>query len=276
VKQSTIFTLCYYLLSLFSRIAFADDLGLTCLLDAYPTFLSQSTDKKSNTLLWVDGTKMLYDKEVKAKDFEDLLDISDLKRQMSIPYPLGILSDPPTLNQDPGRLRHEPFFEKMYGNSESSVNKQLVKVFWAPANKYVTFSYVNEANKALFAVGQDIIQGADLIDYVRKPLGTFNWRTIQGTTRKSSHSFGIAIDFQLPKQIHGYWLWQCKSDQLCQYPIQALKDSKLQRIVSIFERYGFIWGGKWYHYDTIHFEYRPELIDCSRKLLNSNHIDGLS
>ena len=30
------------------------------------------------------------------------------------------------------------------------------------------------------------------------------------------------------------------------------------RIGEIFERHGFIWGGKWYHYDTMHFEYRPE------------------
>jgi peptidoglycan LD-endopeptidase CwlK len=31
-------------------------------------------------------------------------------------------------------------------------------------------------------------------------------------------------------------------------------------IVAIFEKHGFIWGGKWYHYDTMHFEYRPELM----------------
>ena len=30
--------------------------------------------------------------------------------------------------------------------------------------------------------------------------------------------------------------------------------------LEIFERHGFIWGGKWYHYDTMHFEYRPELL----------------
>jgi peptidoglycan LD-endopeptidase CwlK len=29
-------------------------------------------------------------------------------------------------------------------------------------------------------------------------------------------------------------------------------------IIHIFESHGFIWGGKWYHYDTMHFEYRPE------------------
>jgi HSP20 family protein len=33
-----------------------------------------------------------------------------------------------------------------------------------------------------------------------------------------------------------------------------------QEIVSIFERQGFIWGGKWNHFDTMHFEYRPELL----------------
>jgi hypothetical protein len=30
--------------------------------------------------------------------------------------------------------------------------------------------------------------------------------------------------------------------------------------VDIFERHGFIWGGKWGHFDTMHFEYRPELL----------------
>nr|WP_310556777.1 M15 family metallopeptidase [Flavobacterium sp.] len=34
-----------------------------------------------------------------------------------------------------------------------------------------------------------------------------------------------------------------------------------QKIVAIFEKYGFIWGGNWTHYDTMHFEYRPELIN---------------
>jgi hypothetical protein len=31
--------------------------------------------------------------------------------------------------------------------------------------------------------------------------------------------------------------------------------------VEIFERHGFIWGGKWGHFDTMHFEYRPEFFD---------------
>ncbi|MCL2443985.1 MAG: M15 family metallopeptidase [Treponema sp.] len=27
-----------------------------------------------------------------------------------------------------------------------------------------------------------------------------------------------------------------------------------------FESQGFIWGGKWQLFDTMHFEYRPEIL----------------
>ena len=38
-------------------------------------------------------------------------------------------------------------------------------------------------------------------------------------------------------------------------------------LVTIFERHGWIWCGRWYHSDTMHFEYRPELtgsLACER------------
>ena len=37
--------------------------------------------------------------------------------------------------------------------------------------------------------------------------------------------------------------------------------SNIIELVNIFEKNGFIWGGRWYHYDTMHFEYRPEMFD---------------
>jgi D-alanyl-D-alanine carboxypeptidase len=31
-------------------------------------------------------------------------------------------------------------------------------------------------------------------------------------------------------------------------------------LVSAFEKQGFTWGGKWFFFDTMHFEYRPEIL----------------
>jgi len=84
------------------------------------------------------------------------------------------------------------------------------------------------------------------------PGGTFNYRYIAGTGQLSPHSFGIAID--LAKDDRDYWQWASRESgekRLKEYP---------REIVSIFEKNYFIWGGKWGHFDILHFEYRPELI----------------
>ncbi len=42
--------------------------------------------------------------------------------------------------------------------------------------------------------------------------------------------------------------------------VEMLRDKYPKEIVEVFEKHGFIWGGKWSHYDLMHFEYRPELL----------------
>jgi len=70
----------------------------------------------------------------------------------------------------------------------------------------------------------------------------------------SPHAFGIAIDISTTRS--DYWLWSNSIDS-----DRILYKNKIPwQIINIFERHGFIWGGKWYHYDTMHFEYRPEII----------------
>jgi hypothetical protein len=55
-----------------------------------------------------------------------------------------------------------------------------------------------------------------------------------------------------------YWQWDAKSTK---ENIKLNFRNKIPlKLVKIFEKYGFIWGGNWYHYDTMHFEYRPELL----------------
>jgi hypothetical protein len=97
----------------------------------------------------------------------------------------------------------------------------------------------------------------ELKKYLTNIGGTFTWRNIKGTNRHSMHSFGMTIDINT--QYSDYWQWGCNctnEDVAVKY-----KNRIPQLIVDVFERNGFIWGGKWYHYDTMHFEYRPELIN---------------
>lgn len=88
--------------------------------------------------------------------------------------------------------------------------------------------------------------------YLLPLAGTLNWRVIKGTNRLSSHSFGVAIDLSVKKG--PYWRWSKQTDPIV---IDAKKNYP-QAIVDAFESEGFIWGGKWFSFDFMHFEYRPE------------------
>jgi hypothetical protein len=93
------------------------------------------------------------------------------------------------------------------------------------------------------------------------------WRRIAGTPRLSIHAYGAAVDFTLPHGLGRYWQWSgCTEASVCPYPTAVRQDPTLQRVVAAFEQEGFIWGGQWAHFDTVHFEYRPELVGpaCAR------------
>ena len=89
--------------------AVADDLevGLRCLLEAYPEHLCDAQD---NTLIWCDQTRMVFDREPDHSDFDERLNNADLADQMSQAYELGTKYDIPMVNYDPGRLRDSAFF----------------------------------------------------------------------------------------------------------------------------------------------------------------------
>ncbi len=59
-----------------------------------------------------------------------------------------------------------------------------------------------------------------------------------------------------------YWQWDLEKAGLPITEEQSLtyRNHVPWDIVTIFEHHGFIWGGKWSHYDSMHFEYRPELL----------------
>jgi len=230
---------------------------LQCLANAYPDHLAQPLS--SDAIYSHAGQRYPFDPNAIYKDYEDELERADLYSQLRQAYQAGPLKNTPQQNEDPGRLRHTPLFLDMYGKSSTEVTSKLVMVHWAPCHCKLQFSSVNGAAKALEAVGAEIAR-AGLSHFVSNSMGTFNWRKIAGTQRLSMHAFGIAIDFKLPNRLGRYWRWDgAYSNQNKVFPEDILRDQDFNRVVSIFESHGFIWGGKWWHYDSIHFEYRPEL-----------------
>ena len=108
-------------------------------------------------------------------------------------------------------------------------------------------------DKKLIAISDEIENlPSEIKAFALHPSGVFNYRKISNTNRLSVHSFGIAIDLNI-KDSH-YWIWDKAKGNM------KYKNKIPFEIVEIFEKHGFIWGGRWYHYDTMHFEYRPELL----------------
>lgn len=91
----------------------------------------------------------------------------------------------------------------------------------------------------------------------------YSWRQIRDTSGMSFHSMGLAIDI-LPRDWQDkivYWGWE-KNKGNEDWMLIPLEDrwSPPSRVVDIFEKEGFVWGGKWTVWDNMHFEYRPEMI----------------
>lgn len=162
-----------------------------------------------------------------------------------------VSSIPKYLN-DSGRGRNEDLFKKMYGDNEVMVRSNLVKVDWF--GQKLLFTHVNGAAKQLAMVADSLRKNPKLLKYLTGA-STFYWRKVRGANRQSAHSYGIAIDINT--QFSDYWLWSSPNPSETDSIIY--KNRIPMEIVRVFEANGFIWGGRWYHYDTMHFEYRPEL-----------------
>lgn len=222
------------------------DPGMRALLESYPDFIS---DIKDNKIIFTDGSSMIYD-DGKVKDFVTRLDNSDPEDMFFVKYQS---QNAPEYLADAGRSRCEDLFKKMYGSSSAAVQKKLVSVPWFGKN--IKFTSANGASEQLKKVAAEIAQHPDLRKYVDCS-GTFYWRPVRGAKRLSAHSYGIAIDIAVSNS--DYWLWKNPGASETKKITYANRIPK--KLVEIFERHGFVWGGAWYHFDTMHFEYRPEIL----------------
>lgn len=253
---------------MFNFTVYANVDNLLRLQKAYPNHIQSVSE---GYIIWADGTIMLTQDDAHNKTQQEKLDTPSLLDQINqVLYSLGIPTDTTTYtpNGDPGRIRYEPFFRKMYGDTKQEVESKLVTIYWMPlifgSNYPLLVTTVNEVDKKLTSISNElealVLRHPEYIPFLEAPGGTFKWRFIANSTRLSNHSFGMTIDIN--SDASDYWQWDLEraGKAITEDAPLIYHNSVPWEIVPIFEKYGFIWGGKWHHYDSMHFEYRPELL----------------
>lgn len=235
---------------------------LLCLMLAYPEYITNIEEKDGFVyVVMKSGKKLRYDDKT-HKNSENKLTNPDLQDTLEQIYPLTVVKNIMEENFDPGRCRSYELLSEVYGSSKETIESKLTKVNLGYHN--YQFNNSSNASSSLQVIMKQLIPLSQSNINVRKCLfpcsGTFNYRLISGTNRLSPHAFGIAIDLASDKR--DYWKWASKAEG------EKRLVSYSSELVEIFEKNGFIWGGKWSHFDILHFEYRPEIILKSRYFTN--------
>jgi len=247
---------------------------LLILMLAYPDYVL-GVEKKNDEkvyLIMKSGNKIIYD-DKKQKNHEEKLVSPDLQDMLEQSYPLEKGTEIMDKTFDPGRARHYELLNEVYGNSKAAIEKNLTNLKYGYTN--YQFNSKNGANISLEQSLKEVIPLAktrsDIGSILYPASGTYNYRVISGTGRLSPHSYGIAIDLKSDKR--DYWKWSSEKqgkERLKEYP---------KELIEAFEKNNFVWGGKWGHFDILHFEYRPEIILKAKyfgKINNgSNWYDGV-
>ncbi|PZR06270.1 MAG: hypothetical protein DI536_30505 [Archangium gephyra] len=231
--------------------------GLACLPNWYAGTVTRGADGGWGLQLetgvfvpWDTGGALV---DVDDPESEEIPDLADLYEPPYVTGPIVPIdtsdAGPPV---DPGRARVEELFLATYGGTRVKVNEHLVKVRFFGL-RYPFHDRAAEALKRVVArLEPEVKANPKLLPFLKEIGGTFIWRNIKRSRRLSSHAFGIAIDLNVERS--DYWRWTYRGQPM------IWKNRVPKTIVDAFEAEGFIWGGRWKHYDTMHFEYRPELL----------------
>lgn len=233
-----------------------DRIAQECLKKYYPQIKSIEDNQvilhDGSVFVWNDGIEKTYEQKV--------LD-PDMHNAFEVPYPFhGSIIE---RDKDTSRIRHLGFYKSIYGDTEDDVASNLVKIPWL--SEWIEQSYIyvtarNGVGEAFKRVIEKLENLPPTYFQFLKDQDAFYWRNIADSPNLSPHSLGIALDINV--QYSQYWLWDIKERNQYRYENQIPLE-----IVRIFEEEGFVWGGRWWHYDTMHFEYRPEII-CFAKNYN--------
>jgi hypothetical protein len=161
--------------------------------------------------------------------------------------------------------------ESLWGRTEAEIRTHGSSITFLDHRMFVNdllvdpLAAVEREIQAMAARDASVAQWIEDLDITY----SFASREIAGSATRSYHAWGLAIDL-VPRSYEGravYWRWSrvYNRDGWHQIPVER-RWSPPHAVIETFERHGFAWGGKWAHFDTIHFEYRPALLLYNRML----------
>lgn len=223
-----------------------------CFKEGYGELIVSANEKE---IILQNGVVLPYRTNDIKTSWDEKINNADLEMQVSQKYNTDNAMITPQYLFSPGRFRYQPFFDALYGKNEISIAKNLVTIKWKTTNGYknLVVNSIADVDKRLILINNEISQLPFEERVIADEASTYIYRFIKDTNRLSMHSYGIAID--LSPNTTQYWKRETENET----ESLTYNNTMPLSIVRIFEKYGFIWGGRWYHYDTMHFEYRPEL-----------------
>lgn len=228
-----------------------EKLDLYCLKRSYPGIEGIAT--RSDGSKWLttrDGRSILYKRANPAKSGGFDSDSTTVAESMGTVYPLEPERPDLPPGFSPGRKRSKALMAWLYGDDREAVSKGLKTAALRGKRVSMSPAPIAALKRAIPELERLALANPGLKVYL-EPAGGFNWRKIAGENRLSPHSYGVALDVGV--SVSPYWRWA----KINPHPKQKTYPPE---IVAVFEKNGFIWGGKWREYDLMHFEYRPELI----------------
>lgn len=232
-----------------------DQINLFCLRKSYPEISDMVHEESGDWLIFSDGRRVLYAAKPWKENTPEEAE-ADVRSSMAQPYVLEPIRPETPAGYAPGRVRSYALLNTVYGDTLEKVKKGLISTSMLAQSFFLSGKATEAFKQVVPKLEKAVVANPGLLQWLHNS-GSFLWRTIAGEKRLSPHSYGIAIDLSAD---HGatYWKWSKERP----HPLQKSYPSE---IVSAFEAAGFIWGGKWYEYDLMHFEYRPEII-CKARL----------
>ena len=169
------------------------------------------------------------------------------------------------MERNPPR-RHNAFLGRLYGFlTKGEAEAHLVWVDFLNVQTRVhrlVAPLVRSADRELQRLMVDDDELLHFVNSLQRVDG-FNFRPIAATESLSFHAFGAAIDLipAAPRRTYAYWRWAMEAGVERWWELQQHERWPVPEVlIAVLESHGFVWGGKWTFFDTMHFEYRPELM----------------